>query len=39
MDTKGETSNPYPLDIQKILHRHKRVFEPIPPGQPPDRRV
>jgi hypothetical protein len=37
MDTKGETNKPYPPDIQKILHKHKRVFEPIPLGQPPDR--
>jgi hypothetical protein len=34
MDTKGETNKPYPLDIQKILYKHKRVFEPIPLGQP-----
>jgi hypothetical protein len=37
LDTKGETHKPYPPDIQKILHKHKRIFEPIPLGQPPDR--
>jgi hypothetical protein len=37
LDTKEEPHKPYPLDIQKILRKHKRVFDPIPPGQPPDR--
>jgi hypothetical protein len=37
MDTKGKTNKPYPLDIQKILDKHKIVFEPIPLGKPLDR--
>jgi hypothetical protein len=37
MDTKDETNKQYPPDIQRILNKHKRVFEPIPPGKPPDR--
>jgi hypothetical protein len=37
MDTNDGTNKQYPPDIQRILHKHKRVFEPIPPGQPPDR--
>jgi hypothetical protein len=37
MDTKGETNKPYPPNIQKIFYKHKRVFEPIPSGQPLDR--
>jgi len=37
MDTNDGTNKQYPPNIQRILHKHKRVFEPIPPGKPPDR--
>jgi hypothetical protein len=37
MDTNDGTNKQYPLDIQRILQKHKRVFESIPPGKPPDR--
>jgi hypothetical protein len=32
LDTKEEPHKPYPPDIQKILSKHKRVFDPIPLG-------
>jgi hypothetical protein len=32
---KGETH--YAPDIKKIMDRHNKVFEPIPPRAPPDR--
>jgi tRNA splicing ligase len=32
---KGETH--YAPEIKKIMDRHSKVFEPIPPGAPPDR--
>jgi hypothetical protein len=35
VDKKGETH--YALEIKKIMDRHNKVFEPIPPGAPPDR--
>jgi hypothetical protein len=34
-DKKGHPH--YSPDIQKIIDRHSKVFEPIPPGAPPDR--
>jgi hypothetical protein len=37
LDTKGEPHKPYSPDIKKIIHKHKRVFDPIPPGQPPNK--
>jgi hypothetical protein len=37
MDTNDGTNKQYPPNIQRILHKHKWVFEPIPPGKPPDR--
>ena len=37
MDTNDGTNKQYRPNIQRILHKHKRVFEPIPPGKPPDR--
>jgi hypothetical protein len=37
MDTIDGTNKQYPLDIQRILHKHKRVFEPIPPEQHPNK--
>jgi len=38
METSDGKNKQCPPNIQRILHRHKKVFEPIPPGQPPDRR-
>jgi hypothetical protein len=35
VDKKGETH--YAPKIKKIMDRHSKVFEPIPPGAPPDR--
>jgi hypothetical protein len=35
MDKKGDTH--YSLEIQRIIDRHNKVFEPIPPGAPLDR--
>jgi hypothetical protein len=35
VDKKGETH--YSPEIQRIIDRHSKVFEPIPPGAPPDR--
>jgi hypothetical protein len=37
MEAQGEVPKQYPPDIQRILHKHGKVFEPIPPGKPPDR--
>jgi hypothetical protein len=34
-DKKGHPH--YSQDIQKIIDSHRKVFEPIPPGAPPDR--
>jgi hypothetical protein len=36
---RGKGIQAIPLDMQQILHRHRKVFEPIPLGQPPDRGV
>jgi hypothetical protein len=36
MEASSGEHKQYPPDIQRILHKHKRVFESIPPGQPPD---
>jgi hypothetical protein len=35
VDKKGETH--YSPKIQRIIDMHNKVFEPIPPGAPPDR--
>jgi ribosomal protein L31 len=35
VDKKGHPH--YSHDIQKIIDSHNKVFEPIPPGAPPDR--
>jgi hypothetical protein len=35
VDKKGDTH--YSPEIQRILDRHNKGFEPIPPGAPPDR--
>jgi hypothetical protein len=35
VDKKGHPH--YSQDIQKIIDRHSKAFEPIPPGEPPDR--
>jgi hypothetical protein len=37
MDTNDGRNKQYHPDIKRILHKHKRVLEPIPLGQPPDR--
>jgi hypothetical protein len=37
MEASSGEHKQYPPDMQRILHKHKRVFESIPPGQPPDR--
>ena len=37
MGTNDGTNKQYLPDIQRILHKHKRVFEPIPSRKPPDR--
>jgi hypothetical protein len=37
METNDGKNKQYSLDVQRILHMHKKVFEPIPLGQPPDR--
>jgi hypothetical protein len=37
MDVSHEGRKHYPPDIQKILHKHEKVFGQIPPGKPPDR--
>jgi hypothetical protein len=35
LDKEGHPQ--YSHDIQRIIDTHSKVFEPIPPGQPPDR--
>jgi hypothetical protein len=35
VDKKGDTH--YSPEIQRIIDRHSKVFEPIPPIAPPDR--
>jgi hypothetical protein len=35
VDKKGDTH--YSPEIQRIIDKHNKVFEPIPPGAPPDR--
>jgi hypothetical protein len=37
METRNGDPKKYPPDMQRILHKHKTMFEPIPPGQPPDK--
>jgi hypothetical protein len=37
MEKSHEGNKTYPPDIDKIIHKNKKVFEPIPPGKPPDR--
>jgi hypothetical protein len=34
VDKKGDTQ--YAPEIQRIIDKHNKVFEPIPPGAPPD---
>jgi hypothetical protein len=37
MDKNDGTNKQYPPYIQRILHKHKWVFEPIPLGKSPER--
>jgi hypothetical protein len=37
MEKSHEGHKQYPPNIQKVLHKHKKVFEPIPLGKLPDR--
>ena len=39
--TEGTTAkvSSRPKDIKKLLHKHKRVFEYLPYGRPPDRGI
>jgi hypothetical protein len=37
METRNKKPKHYPSNMQIIFHKHKTVFELIPPGQPPDR--
>jgi hypothetical protein len=37
MDTNDGRNKQYPLDIKRILDKHKMVFDLIPPSQPLDK--
>jgi hypothetical protein len=37
MEKPSQDHQHYPVDIQALLGKHERVFEPFPAGRPPDR--
>jgi hypothetical protein len=37
MEKPSQECQHYPVDIQALLGKHERVFEPFPVGRPPDR--
>jgi hypothetical protein len=37
MENPSQECQHYPVDIQALLGKHERVFEPFPVGRPPDR--
>jgi hypothetical protein len=37
MEKPSQECQHYPMDIQALLGKHERVFEPLPVGRPPDR--